>query len=423
MDESPKGREIKEVYGDASAIIARGKQIKSLGTKMISSAKMLEDLADGASGQKGLAVDKLQEVVGDSYKELKLAGERYKPTGPILITYGEALDDIKPLIKTAVTNCQTEWSNYIKKKNAYTKELWTADDPDKPDAEDDAEDDMDDAKADWKAEAITFDTHYDTWEDAFDKAAKEIGKATDGGISDGFWDNVDGIVDTILTVLAVVGLILAIACMIVGGPLLAVLTAIAAIVAIATLLLTIYAFARGDATGWDLAFAIVGVIPFGSMGKLFNGNKMSFVDDMFGGLLNTAGQRTAMFGDIGSFLSGFRPTTNGLSGLLAGLKSGASNIPGQLAGSLDSANILSKLMTGLDADDFADLATQSGAQQGINIISSVFGNGIENLGNVDQFVDLVNGGTGIMDMMMHDIEINDFINDLSLPSGSGGGGR
>ncbi|MGK2933080.1 MAG: hypothetical protein ACSLFD_09995 [Solirubrobacterales bacterium] len=421
MDDSPQGREIKELYGDAGTIINRGNQIKKLGDKMISSAAVLKQLADGASGQEGLAVDKLQEVVGDSYKELKLAGERYKPTGPILVTYGNKVNELKPLIKAAVTNCESEWSRYISKSDAWYREMETPvplGDDTNTNPELDHKDDVKDAKKamegaydDWEDEARIFDGHYDDWKEAFDKAANAIEDATDGGISDGFWDNVDGVVDVILTVLAIAGLILTLLVIIVGGPF---LLALAAIVAIATLLFTIYAFARGDKTGWDLAFAIVGVIPFGSVGKLFSGGKLAFLADLTGGLSKTGGIKNA-FGGFRNMLHAFPTGFSRGGGGLAGLRRGAEGLfhavgqPGNTG-----VDMFSMLMTGRTAREIDALSSLSDAQKLITVFGSVAGDvGAKTIANLDTLVDLLNDDTGLMDMYTHDSEMNRFEQSLA----------
>lgn len=380
MEHSPRGRAIEPLTGDASPIISRGNAITDLGERMITSAALLKTIADGASGQKGLAVDKLQEVVGDCYEELDLAGQRYKPTGPVLVTYGHALSDLQPKISSAVSNCETDWETYLSQRGAASSakpgfrlpDLTEPSDEVKQ-ARQDADDDYADAQgaADaayeaWKTEAEAFDTHYDTWEDAFDKAAGDIGDATDGGISDSKWDDLDGFVAGALEVLKWVGLALAVLAIIIGGPFIA---ALAAIVAIATLLLTIYSFARGNSSGVDLAFAIIGVIPFGSMGKLFSGNKMGFLDDMAGGLGSTAG-RADIVADLGSLRGGF------------------------MAGFGQSGNVASRLASGL-ANGVGDWAVHNGS--GVNIISRLFTGQ-----NMDFFGDPDIGGARILYAVWHD---------------------
>lgn len=399
MESSPQGREIRTLDGNAGAIISRGNEITTLGEQMISSAAMLKDIADGASGQKGLAVDKLKEVVGDCHEELSLAGERYKPTGPVLVTYGNVVSEVQPLIKTAVHNCEADWKTYQSKQNAIfdariahyptpaPTEIAGGADPVDPrkEAVDDAQGLAEAAYGDWSSEARIFDSHYDTWEAAFNKAAEEIGEATDGGIKDSKWDDLDGFVAGALEVLKWVGLALAVLGVIIGGPFIA---AIAAIAAIATLILTIYSFARGNSSGWDLAFAIVGVIPFGSMGKLFSGNKAGFFHDMAGGLTSTAG-RADIVGDFAAmgqgFSSGFAGQTGNLAKVFHGFKGGVANWASRDGAGL--SNMMTRLFMGKTADELFDPATIGSAAHGLDGLSITLGTWQTQLGLVTTMVD------------------------------------
>lgn len=385
MDASPKGREITTLDGDAGTIISRGTTITELGDQMISSAALLKSIADGASGQKGLAVEKLQEVVGDCHAELKLAGERYKPSGPVLVAYGQAVCDLQPLIKTAVQNCETEWQTVTTKRNA----IWEAqadfyptpadDAPDdaktpaeqRQEAVGDAQDAADDAYDAWREDADVFDVHYDSWETAFNLAATGLTEANDGKIKDSKWDNLDGFVAGALEVLKWVGLGLAILGVIIGGPFIA---ALAAIAAIATLLLTLYSFARGNSTVGDLVFAVIGVIPFGSLGKLFNGNKMGFLDDMAGGLLKHSSRVDIVsdLGRIGRMPGGFATGFGRANGFFPGIWRGARGGVMQWAGpnGAGPANMLSRLMTGQNLSHWGDDGIS-----GLGVLGSVWGDG------------------------------------------------
>jgi hypothetical protein len=385
MDSSPKGREIKELVGTPETIISRGNAITELGEQMVTSAALLKSIADGASGQRGLAVDKLQEVVGDCHAELKLAGERYKPSGPVLVTYGEAVAELQPLIRTAVSNCESKWETVTAKRTA----VWDAstdfylppadDAPEdaktpaelREEAVGDAQDAADDAYDKWDEQADIFDEHYDTWEKAFNKAAEDLTDATEGGITDSTWDNIDGFVAGALEVLKWVGLGLAILGVIIGGPFLA---ALAAIVAIATLLLTLYSFARGNSTWGDLAFAVIGVIPFGSLGKLFGGNKLGFADDMLGGLL-TQSSRLDIVSDLGrigrmpqGFLTGFGRANGFFPGIARGLRGGFMQWAGP--NGAGAGNMLSRLMTGQNMAHWGD-----DGLDGLSVLGSVWGDG------------------------------------------------
>jgi hypothetical protein len=380
MDSSPKGRQIEYVVGNADAIVTRGNQITTLGDQMISSAETLNKIADGATGQKGLAVNKLKDVVGECYKDLKLAGERYKPTGPALVQYGQTLADVQPKIKSAVDDCDSDWNVYQQKAGAVIPVAVPSgtspsdDGKAKAKAEKDhkeTQDAADGAYNSWKGRAEDFDSYYDTWEAAFDKAVHDIGKADSGGIEDSFWDDLDGFVAAALEVLKWVGLALAIAAIVIGGP---IIMAAAAIVAIATLALTVYSFARGNSNGWDLAFAIIGVIPFGSAGKLLSGGKMEFLHDMFGGVTSMAGRAkiAANFSDYANaghgLVAGFSRAGGGIAGLTRGLRGGYMALAGPNGAGV--GNTICRLFTG---QNMADIS--KAGQSPLSILAGTWGDG------------------------------------------------
>lgn len=284
MDTSPAGRWITTLDGDAGTIEKRGTEITSLGRQMRDGATFLKGLADQTDGQRGKAVDKLREIIGDTYDVLGQAGDLYRPTGPVLVTYAKALADVQPKVDASCHSCESLWESY-QAAPGYRhgdRPFW-----DKPDADDaDAVDGAADADAakqsaydDFVAEARVWDAHVDTWEDAFDTAAAGIGDAMAGTIKDGFWDNVDGFVGGVLKVLQVVGIIIAIAAIIIGGPIVAL---IGAVVGVLTLALTAYQYIRGDTGLTQLIIAVIGVIPIGSLGKLFQGSagRLAFLGEM-----------------------------------------------------------------------------------------------------------------------------------------------
>lgn len=377
MENSPKGREIIVVTGDADRIKTRGEEIKDLGAQMIGAAGVLKAMADGSDGQEGLSIEKIREVVGDIHVELKLAGERYEPTGQAMITYGNALETAKTDLQVHVTNCTTYWSEVLQARGA----LWDVQTsaplgspflvtPEQEDAQEQHEQDLTDARSaaseaytTWQGEAVLFDDDYDTWRAAFDAAADSIEDATDGGVSDGFWDNVDGIVDDVLVVLQYVGIALAILAFVVGGPIIA---ALGAIVALATFALTMYKAGRGNASGWEIAFAIIGIIPFGSLAKFAGGAKagtLGMLDDMVGGLGTSAG-RANVFGAIGDI------PTNWASAGAAG-----SNFFGRFSsaagGSSSLDDIAARLMGFNTARESADALTTGNG--GWGVAAHVFG--------------------------------------------------
>lgn len=284
MERSPQGRWIERLEGEPGTIRTRGNQITSLGEKMGEASTFLKGLVDNTSDQRGKAIEKLREIVGDTYDKLGQAGEMYRPTGPVLVTYADVLGQVQPLLNASVTRCEELWTSFDSAPGypAGERPSWAQPDDDDKAAADEA--DADDAAKQHKhelfvAEARVFDRHVDTWEDAFDTAANGIGDVLDGKIKDGFWDNVDGFVDSVMKVLQVVGIIIAIAAIIIGGPIVAL---IGAVVGVLTLALTLYQYIRGDTGLTQLIFAIIGVIPLGSVGKLFQGSagRMAFLGEM-----------------------------------------------------------------------------------------------------------------------------------------------
>lgn len=271
MPESPKGREIERLEGDGSAIVMRGSAIESLGERMLQAANTLQLIADGQVG-KGESLDEIKEQSADVHADLKKAGERYQPSGKVLRTYGEALIQVKASLNAAVDDCESEWET-VRTRAASVDEAGdvpagedgstTARD----DAKEGAEGSLTTAKSEWEAAARRFDGHYDTWDDAYTDAVDGLRDVNEDGVKDGFWDNALPFFEALVKVMEWATLVLLIAALIVGGPLIAVLATIVAIVA---LLGTIVLFAKGRKDGKDLALAIVGVIPFGKLAKLGN---------------------------------------------------------------------------------------------------------------------------------------------------------
>ncbi|MCH1884137.1 hypothetical protein [Agrococcus sp. ARC_14] len=352
MNPSPKGRTIATVVGDPDAIKARGTEIENLGTMMTDSATILKGLADGTDGLEGKAADKLREGVGDVHGTLKEAGQLYTPTGPVVYAYGVALAVDQPAIDGHVTNCQTLWETLQALPGSVEPRDtggWGEPDAGSPEAEEQAAQDQAarEAYEAWEAEARAFDVDYDSWEAAFDTAASDVGDALAGKIKDSFWDDLDGFVAGALKVLAVVGLVLAVVGLIIGGPIIA---ALAAIVAVATLALTIYQYARGDASKLDLALAIVGVIPFGSLGKLAQGKSgaISFLGDIAGGAFKPSTYSAAM-----SQMRTLSMASRFAGGGFQGFRASASTF-WQLNNN-GLGGFMTKLMTGKSLDDFATL--------------------------------------------------------------------
>jgi hypothetical protein len=361
MEQSPGGHDITVVFGNADGIRSRGEQVESLGDQMIGAAGVLRAIVDNGVPQKGLSIDKIKEVIGEIDEELKLAGERYMPSGTALVVYARALADIQGEMRLIVPRCQGVWDDYETARGTFgtvegsappaSSEPQTG--PGPSPAEEHQQDvieargRMEDAYDDFLAEARLYDTQYETWETAFDTATSSIREATSGGIEDGFWDDVDGVVAGVLVVLQWAGIVLAVLALVIGGPIIA---ALGAIVAIAALALTIYQKARGDAGWLELGLAIVGVIPFGKIATFsggFRSGALGMLDGMVGGLGTSAG-RTAFTTAIREFPDAFTAGAGGFSAFTRAMGGGNSwgDIGARLMGMGDNAEITDAMSRG-----------------------------------------------------------------------------
>ncbi|GAA4429363.1 hypothetical protein GCM10023169_31660 [Georgenia halophila] len=266
MPPSPRGRNIEQVEGSADEIVERGDAIATLGQQMLDSADTLETIATRAIGdgtQKGQAIEKLKESVGDSYNTLREAGQLYEPVGPVIKKYGEELAAVQPSIKTHVENCESLWSTYVglpgEVEPRGTGGLFEPDE-DSPEAEKQAEEDAAKKQAyeEWEGEAQLFDSSYDTWETAFEDAASSITDEMAGTIEDSFWD-------TIGDFLGVAALILGVAAMFIGGW---VIAAIAVAVGAAFLFVTYMQYTKGEKTLMDIGLAGLAILPVGKIANL-----------------------------------------------------------------------------------------------------------------------------------------------------------
>ncbi|WAC66713.1 hypothetical protein OVA14_02745 [Agrococcus sp. SL85] len=353
MDPSPKGRGIVVVEGDPQTIIRRGEEIEALGRMMSDSATILEGLAEGTDGLQGKAAAKLREGVGDVHGTLAEAGQLYTPTGPVVRRYGVALSEDQSAIAGHVALCEGLWETFRSLPGSVEPRGtggWFEPEAGSEEAQQQA--DEDEAKRlayeAWEDEARRFDADYDSWESAFEAAAADVGDAVAGKIEDSFWDDLDGFVAGALKVLQVVGLVLAVVGLVIGGPILA---ALGAIVAIATLVLTVYQFCRDDASGLDLALAIVGVIPFGSLGKLAQGRSgvVSVLGDVAGGAFKPSTYSAAV-GQLRTLSMASRFAGGGAQGFRAGASAFLQLNSNGLGGTM------TRLLTGKGVDDFAMLS-------------------------------------------------------------------
>ncbi|WAB84815.1 hypothetical protein OVN20_04410 [Microcella daejeonensis] len=278
------GRRVEVLAGEPARIIARGEAIEALGAQMEGAAQVLRDIGDGAEEQKGRSIERIQQEVGDVHQELHRASQRYSPTGRIMRTYGQALDDVQVQMRRLVAEAEAAQAELIRRRSlaasaAAEAQDYTPDDAD-PSATttadrlattassalllaDAAVDDLD-------AVLRAYDAEFETWDIAYEAALSGIEDATEGNVTDHWTDDLAGVVEEVLVVLQIAGVILAIAALVIGGPLFAALAALAGVLA---LLGTLYLAAKGRRNGSDIAWAVVGVLPFGKLGKVFQSGR------------------------------------------------------------------------------------------------------------------------------------------------------
>lgn len=291
-----RGHTVAVLEGDAQGIVTRGKEIEDLGEQMIGAADILREIGDGATEEKGRSIEKIRSEVGDAHEELRRAGERYKPTGTVMKTYGEKLADVQAAMRTIVQDAADAKTTLDQKRSvAETASTAVENAPDADpsdaaaveraralqDAASAAQTDVGSAHEELDAQYALFDTQWDRWDEAYDTALRGIEDATEGNVSDDWTDDLAGVVEVVLEVLAWVGVALVIAALIIGGPFIAL---IAAIVGVIALIGTLFLYAKGRKGLGDVAWAIVGVLPFGKLGKLFqSGKRLTGLKEFLGG--------------------------------------------------------------------------------------------------------------------------------------------
>lgn len=366
---SPKNRLIEHVEGSPFDIIDRGAEITTLGEQMLNSADLLEDIKNRAldsGGQQGKAIEKLRDSIGDSYKVLREAGELYKPVGPVINDYGDALVWLQPLIEDAVEDCQRLWSHYQSlpgDRNGSTEEgggIGGIGDTSAEDAEQNEA--AKQAYQDWENRADDFDLYYDSWERAFDDAVTGITSEMAGEIEDGWWDNWGSdLFEVLNTVLSIAGLVVGIIAIFAGG------WVVALIIGVAALIVTAVRFAHGEASGWDLALAVVGVIPFGKFATMLG--PVDEVADVAGTATRTVSGATEAAGSGRALNSLMRATTGQSADDLARLVRGMEDLGAgrqfltsqMLVGSLGqhAQNVVAWTQTGMQLDDVPESYRQA----------------------------------------------------------------
>lgn len=392
-----RGHRVHVIAGDAAGIAQRGRDIEDLGEQMIGAAGVLEAIGDGASEERGRSIERIRDEVGEVYAELRLAGERYKPTGTAMKDYGSSLATVQTAMQSLVTEIESAKATLDAKVQAAAEAA--------ADAEASSDYDPTDSVAqgqhqadNWQArDAGTaannarthldgllgdFDTQWDTWDAAYELALGRINDATTGNVTDDWTDNLAGIAEVVVDVLSVVGFIVAIAAIIIGGPIFLIIGAVIGAIA---LLATAFLMLKGRAGLDDLLWAVVGVLPFGKLGSLFKAGQRMQALRIFQG----------PFADIAEGIGSIRS--------VRGVVSGIASQTGNGLGSVARSGLASRVADTFAGVRWGDLFSRSTAIN--NITRGGLGSwGANTLSDLGQFtnhhqnvVRTVAGSDGLLD--------------------------
>jgi hypothetical protein len=268
VDRTPnKHLEILPIEGDAAEIEAHGIRIESLGDQMKAAARILDTIALGAECR-GESLDKIKDSVGDASADLRTAGERYQPSGGHILRYGRRLDSVQRRLDTILPDLEELWDAYTREQSSYERDAQLPDpEPGESTADRTSAADVAAKRELWEDRAVDYEHAYDSWWTAYDDARKGVQQANDDGVEDSWLDNMLPAIEVLLVVLAVAGIVLAIAACIVGGPFILA----AALVGLASLVLTVAKVSRGRGDALDVVVAAIGVFPFGKAFSLVSG--------------------------------------------------------------------------------------------------------------------------------------------------------
>jgi hypothetical protein len=284
-----KGHEVAVIEGDATAIGDRGDKITELAEQMTTAAKTLSDIKSGKLVGEGYAMDKIKEVVGDVHSDLEEAGRRYKPAGKTLTDYAGVLATVQAQMRTIVGDCETSeqalataQSQAAQADNALAQHNTSvAENPPAPEQADSsaatgehlsgaasaAHSTLTTARETHNHNLGRFDAAYDTWDEAYERAVNGLSDANKIG-EDSTWENVAGVLAVISEWVSWVGLAIAVLGIIIGGPFFAIAALVVGVIALG---LTIALMFDGRKGLGDLAWAIVGILPVGKLGKILGG--------------------------------------------------------------------------------------------------------------------------------------------------------
>ncbi|MGN8551639.1 UNVERIFIED_CONTAM: hypothetical protein OHV15_03515 [Microbacterium sp. SLM126] len=279
---SPQGgHELRQLEGNAEDIWTRGDAWVKLGLVMEKTAEELTAIGD-SSIHKSKGTDKLADMASESADDLDSAGVRYRETGKALRTYADALETAQSWLRRNIDSVERAELDYQSARDAKAEAISSRDsldttwpwEDDPTDAQRSAADDEVGSATTALTTATTtrnelwteFDQVFVAWSDAYDDAVDDIQQAMDtAGNNDGFWEFVDSALD----VIGIVLIVLSVIALIIGAPLTGLLGLVILGLTLLVVGLTLLKFAFGKATLSDVAWSLVGLLPFG-IGKVLS---------------------------------------------------------------------------------------------------------------------------------------------------------
>lgn len=277
MPETPGRREIAVVAGEPGPIRRRGADIEALGLAMQQASSTLELIADGAVGR-GKSFEALRGQAKDVYADLRVAGERYHPSGSVLVDYATALTTVQLATDRLVANAEDAWAEVNEASLALqgaTDDLsaWEHANRDEPEAAgapstSGEQARFDEAVAAFETYRLGYDAPVESWEGAYSAARDGLSQVNEDGVEDGFWDDAMPFIEGLLVVLTVLGIVLLIAAFVLTGPLALIAGALAVVVGVLTVLGEVAKFQAGRGSWASLGLALLSIVPFGRLAGL-----------------------------------------------------------------------------------------------------------------------------------------------------------
>lgn len=279
---SPEGgHELRPLEGNPEDIWTRGDAWVKLGLVMERTAEELTAIGD-SSVHKSKGTEKLAEMASESADDLEAAGVRYRETGKALRTYANALETAQSWLRRNLESVERAELDYQAARDAKAEAISSRDSLDTTWPWEDDPTDAQRTAADNEVSSATtalttatttrnelwteFDQVFTTWSDAYDDAVDDIQQAMDtAGNNDGFWEFVDSALD----VIGIVLIVLSVIALIIGAPLTGLLGLVILGLTLLVVGLTLLQFAFGKATLSDVAWSLVGLLPFG-IGKILS---------------------------------------------------------------------------------------------------------------------------------------------------------